>query len=330
MSFVRTLTRDIAPGEMGVTYSHEHIVCRPPYWLERSADDLILESPSRSILDIQDFVNLGGKTIVDATAIDYGRDVPAVAKIAEKTGVHIIGTAGFNKGFLWSAKLPEHLKPIVGDYKTYADWIRESTVDKLTEHVVKEVEAGLEGTGCRAGQVKLGTGYNSITPLEEKTLIAVAQAHKQTKAPVHCHTEAGTMALEQIGLLKREGVEIENVSFGHMDRNLDLYYYEKILSYGGYLCFDGIGKIKYGPESARIEAIMTLCRRGYENRILISHDLARKSYYRHYNYGIGMRFILEKWAPRFAEECAAADLNGKALLAKFLVANPARCFTFKS
>ena len=46
-----------------------------------------------------DFKNLGGKTIVDATAIDYGRDVEAVAEISKKTDIQIIGTAGFNKRF---------------------------------------------------------------------------------------------------------------------------------------------------------------------------------------------------------------------------------------
>ena len=40
---------------------------------------------------------------MDATAVDYGRDVKAVADIARATGVNIIGTAGFNKSFLWSA-----------------------------------------------------------------------------------------------------------------------------------------------------------------------------------------------------------------------------------
>lgn len=329
MQIVRTITKDIKPEEMGLTYSHEHIVCRPPYWAEREEDDLLLDDPSKSELDILDFIKLGGKTIVDATAIDYGRDIEAVAKIAQNTGLQVIATAGFNKSFLWKASLPERLKPIVGNFNTYEEWIRESTHDQLIEHVVKEVESGLEGTAFKAGQVKLGTGYNSITPLEEKTMLVIAAAHKKTKAPLHCHTEAGTMALEQIEILKREGVNLESVSFGHMDRNLDLYYFQQILSHGSYLSFDGMGKIKYAPESARIQMLIELCKKGHEDKLLISHDLARKSYYKHYHYGIGMSFILEKWAPRFVDECNIAGLDGKALLDKFLIYNPAKCFTFK-
>ena len=34
MAFIRTLTGDIKPEELGFTYSHEHIICIPPYWKE--------------------------------------------------------------------------------------------------------------------------------------------------------------------------------------------------------------------------------------------------------------------------------------------------------
>ncbi|WP_024296175.1 phosphotriesterase family protein [Lacrimispora indolis] len=329
MNFVRTIFGDISPEEMGVTYSHEHLLCVPPYWKEKNADDLLLDDPEKTKGDMQDFKDLGGCTIVDATAIDYGRNISGVAELAKELDIQIIATAGFNKSFLWDAKLPEHLIPIVGNYHTYQEWMEQATVDQLTDHVIREVEVGLEGTPYKAGQVKTGTGYNSINPLEVKTIVAIAAAHHETKAPVHLHTEAGTMALEQIEILEREKVDISRVSFGHMDRNLDLYYYEKILSHGGFLSFDGLGKIKYAPESARIHVILELCKRGYEDHLLISHDLARKSYYRNYSYGIGLKFILDKWVPRFIEEADTAGLDGRALADKFLINNPKECFTFR-
>ncbi|GAA0732655.1 phosphotriesterase [Clostridium oceanicum] len=329
MSFIRTLLKDIEPNELGYTYSHEHIVCRPLYWIEKNADDLLLDSPEKSKKDLIEFKNLGGNSIVDATAIDYGRDVDAVAKLAKETGLNIVGTAGFNKAFLWKSRLTSRLKKIVGDFETYEDWIEKSSIDNLVNHVVREVEVGLENTNYKAGQVKFGTGYNSITPLEIKTIRVVSRAHHKTKAPVHAHTEAGTMALQQINILKEEGVNLENVSFGHMDRNLDNYYYNKILETGAYLCFDGIGKIKYAPESHRIEEIIKLCKQGYKDKILISGDMARKSYYKNYSYGLGLSFIIKDWSERFIDEAENAGLDGQKLLNKFFIENPMKCFTFK-
>ncbi|GHT91432.1 phosphotriesterase [Spirochaetia bacterium] len=322
MAFIRLLDRDIAPEELGFTYSHEHIVCVPPHWAEHKEDDLLLDDPEKSAGDLALFKSLGGKTVVDATAVDYGRRVTSVYEISKKTGVQILGTAGFNKGFLWDAKRPDA-------NETFQQWIERSTLNELTDFVIGEVEKGMDGTKLRGGQVKCGTGYNSISPLEEKTVRAVARAQLQTKAPLHCHTEAGTMALEQIAILREEGVELPSVSFGHMDRNPDPWMYRKVAETGAYLCFDGIGKIKYYAESVRTASILQLVRDGFREQILISGDLARKSYYASYNYGIGLGFILSKWIPRFIEEAHDAGFDGKSLVDDFFINNPKKCFSFK-
>ncbi|CEG28743.1 phosphotriesterase family protein [Bacillus sp. B-jedd] len=329
MSFIRTLKSDIQPEELGFTYSHEHIVCRPDYWVQRGEDDLLLDDKEKSKMDVGDFKRHGGKTIVDATAIDYGRDVQAVKEISDETGIQIIGTAGFNKSFLWDARIKEELKPIIGDFETYAEWIDKTPINKLAEFVIREVEEGLEGTPFKAGQVKFGTGYNRISPLEEKTLRAVARAHHETKAPVHSHTEAGTMGLEQLELLKSENVKLQYLSLGHMDRNPDPYYHEQIAKTGAYLSFDGIAKIKYAPESTRIQCILELVKKGYEDQILVSGDTARKTYYKHYDYGLGLEYIIAKWVPRFIDDVNRQGFDGQKLIHKFFVENPARCFSFK-
>ncbi|WP_028273425.1 phosphotriesterase family protein [Atopococcus tabaci] len=329
MAFVRTFFKDMDPSEMGFTYSHEHIVCVPPYWSERQEDDLLLDSRVKSQKDVEDFKENGGQTIVDATAVDYGRRVEDVAEISRETGIHIIGTAGFNKSFLWKADLKPTLKSLVGDYRTYGEWIENASINRLAEFVIREVEEGLEGSAYRGGQVKFGTGYNTISPLEEKTIRAVARAHLETGAPVHSHTEAGTMALEQIEILREEGVNIEYLSIGHMDRNLDPYMHQKVAETGAFLSFDGIGKVKYAPESARIEAILQLVDKGFEDQILVSGDTARKSYYKHYGYGLGLEYIIKKWVPRFKEEADTKGYDGDKLVRKIFVDNPQRCFAFK-
>jgi phosphotriesterase-related protein len=314
---------DIDPEQLGFTYSHEHIVCRPEHWVDCKENDLLLDDPEKSKGDVLLFKQAGGKTIVDATAYDYGRNVKAVRQISKDTGVQIIATAGFNKGILWDAHIPG------SKTMTYAEWIDKTSIEELTDFIVREVEVGIEGTDIRGGQIKFGTSYNIISPLEVKTIRAAARAHHITKAPVHSHSECGTMTLEQIDILKQEGVDLENVSFGHLDRNPDTYNHLKIADTGAFLCFDGIGKIKYGPESMRIGCILELVKRGYSKQILISGDLARKSYYHSYLYGIGLDYIIKKWIPRFIEEADTAGYSGKKLVEDFFINNPKRCFTFK-
>ena len=322
MGFVRLMTGDIAPEKLGFTYAHEHIVCRPGHWLERKEEDLLLDDPEKSRQEVAAAKACGVETLVDATAIDYGRDPQAVYDISMRTGMQVIGTAGFNKGFLWDAKMP-------GENRIYEEWIEGSSVDELTEFVIREVNVGMQETGIKGGQVKFGTGYNSISPLEIKTLRAACRAHLATGAPVHSHTEAGTMALEQLRYLREEGVDPHNVSFGHMDRNPDTYMHLKLADTGAFLCFDGIAKVKYNPESIRIRCILELAKRGYQKQILVSGDTARRSYYHSYSYAVGLPYIKETWAPRLQEEAEHAGINGEQLVQDIFVNNPRECFTFK-
>ena len=81
MAFVRTMRGDIQPEEMGFTYAHEHIVCVPAYWKERGQDDLLLDDPEKSYEEVAAAKRAGIDTIVDATAIDYGRQPQAVYDI---------------------------------------------------------------------------------------------------------------------------------------------------------------------------------------------------------------------------------------------------------
>lgn len=322
MSFIRTMSKDISPNDLGFTYSHEHIVCVPPHWKERSEDDLLLDDVEKSAIEIQELLNAGCKTVVDATCIDYGRDVISVKKIADTVGIQIVATTGFNKGILWDAKVP-------GTDETFAGMIERKSVDDLTKTMVNEVCIGVGDTGIRCGQIKFGTSYNIMTPLEIKTIRAACHAHFETKAPLHSHTENGTMPLKQIKILEEEGVDLHNISFGHMDRNPDPWMHLKIAEKGSFLCFDGIGKIKYAPECVRINCIMELVKHGYQKQVLISGDFARKSYLYHYGYGPGYKSIIEDWVPRFIEEAEEAGFNGKQLIEDFFINNPKECFAFK-
>lgn len=322
MAFVRTINGDIAPQEMGVTYSHDHIYCIPQLWKERGDDDLLLDDAEASEAELRLFARAGGKTIYDATAIDYGRDVATVKRIADEAGVQIIATAGFNKSLMWPGTMND-------GQRTFNEWIGSMSRADLARHVTSEITDGMDGTGIRGGVVKFGTGYNTISDLEVKTVFAALDAHKETGAPIHAHTEMGTMPLEQLDLLKQEGVNPERLTIAHLDRNPDPWVHRKVAETGAFFSFDGITRVKYYPENVRTRCILDLVRAGHEDQIMIGGDIARKTMFASYGKGgLGMGFILEKWRPRFVEEAGEAGFDGTMLLEKFFITNPQRAFSF--
>jgi len=307
VTFVRTIFKDVSPKDLGITHVHEHLVSHPPLWKVKEDPDLLIDDAGKGAMELKNFYISGGRTLVECTAIDYGRDINALIKIAEQVPeVNLIVVTGFN----------------LGSY--YPTWVYKKSLDELVDLLVTEVLKGIEGTRARAGVIKIGTSYNHIMQVEEKTLRAGAKAHIETGAPIISHTSLGTMAHEQIEILKEEGVDLGKVAFSHIDHNLDYWYQRKIAETGAYLVYDCIGKIKYYPDEWRINLMKKLIKTGYAENILISGDMARRSYFKSYGGGPGLGFIITKFIPRLREEGFSREL-----IDKIFIENPARYLAFK-
>ena len=83
-----------------------------------------------------------------------------------------------------------------------------------------------------------------------------------------------------------------------------------------YLGFDQISKEKYYPDAVRIEMIQRLAAEGYGDRILLSGDLARKSYWPSFGfgYGPGLTYILWRFIPWLIEAGASRELVDNLLI----------------
>ncbi len=288
MPVVRTLLGDVPASGIGITYYHEHIVSQPPRFWAGWRPDLVLDDVDAIAREIAEFQALGGSCIVDGSAVDYGRNTPATAEVARRTGCHIVGTAGYNKAPYFP---PE---------------IEQATLDELQAWAERDCREGMDGTAHRAGLLKLGTSYYHMTASEERAARAVCRVQRATGLPLYTHTEAGTFALEQIDLLTEEGVDLERVCIGHLDRNPDRWYLRQIAKRGVFLGFDQISKIKYFPDEVRVERIVELVEAGYGRRILLSGDLARRSYLRAYGGGPGYRYIASVFVPRVVAQLCEA------------------------
>jgi 5-phospho-D-xylono-1,4-lactonase len=306
---IRTVLGDIPPDQLGVTCCHEHLLSRPPPWMARQDPDLCIDDLPAALVEATAYKEAGGEALFEASAIDYGRDAPGLRRISEATGLHIVACGGFNKG-MW-----------------FGDQISAWTDDYLAEHLFREVNDQIGASGVRAGCIKFGTGYNRISRDEERVIRAAARTHKRSGVPLHGHTEVGTMALEQIDILRDEGVELGHVAFAHLLRNPDPWYLEEVARSDAFLCMDGLSKVKYFPESVRVDAILALCDAGFADRILLGGDLARRTDLYAYEGGPGIRFIVSKWAQRFVRFAQWRGLpqdQAEGLIRTFLVENPRR------
>lgn len=310
-AFAITVGGTVAASELGTVYPHEHLLTGPPGDIGETDPDLVLDSRAEVLADLRAFRAAGGRTVVELTTPDYGRDIAGLAALSEASDVHIIATTGLNKA--------RYSSEVVG----------RRSVDELTSWFVGEILEGVGSTGVRCGIAKLGTSLDEIKPTEEAVLRAVARTHLSTGCPVTTHTERGTLPELQLDILSSEGVPLDAVTIGHLDFCDDLDVIRRVAERGAYVEFDQIPKPKYGLEAEIIDRVVVLVGEGHLDRLLLSGDFSRKSYFAHWTEGPGMDYLLTTFRRRLGAALADGGHDSEAVLEALFVTNPRRALSFK-
>ncbi|HKW97030.1 MAG TPA: phosphotriesterase-related protein [Bryobacteraceae bacterium] len=299
---ITTVLGEIAPSEAGVTLSHEHLLC--DLWQMFPSYDNILDDEKLAVSELERYKAAGGGTVVDCTSIGLRRNPEALRRISRAAGVHIVMGTGWYRE------------------KVYPAYVQESLPDELAEFMVGELERGADGTKARAGMIgEIGTERYHITPAQERVFRAAARAQQRTGVAIWTHTtHFGELALEQIALLREEGVPHSRIVISHLGDRRDFSALDKIACTGVYLSIDNIGYEGegYPDDGVRAENVLKLMAGGHLEQIMLSLDVCAKSHLAAYG-GKGYAHVQEKFLPRLR----AAGVTEQQI-AQMTVANPRR------
>ena len=255
----------------------------------------------------------GLRTIVDVSTIDLGRDVAMMEEVSRKSGVNIVAATG------------NHLavpRPF-GDVSP----------DVIAPLYVKEIEEGIEGTGIKAGIIKVASDRGGVTQPQEVVLRAAARAHNRTGTPISTHTwSPDRVGDQQVRILEEEGVDLNRVYIGHSNDDFDMDYLLGLLDKGVWLGLDRYpgGRVPGTPNwEQRTEIAKKLIDAGHRDRIMLSHDYsvpkarhgAEVQEERRRANPDGYSFIARKVLPRL-KELGASDDD----IHQIMVENPRRFF----
>jgi phosphotriesterase-related protein len=300
---VITVLGTILPEQMGLTYTHEHLFLDamdhyPSYEYVIDDEDLIAG-------EVREFTSRGGRTICDVTLDEIGRNPEALVRLAKRAGINILMGCGWYREF------------------GYPKIVAERTSRELAEVLVREIEVGVGDTGVRAGFIgEIGTGRHFVKPAEERVFRAAALAQAQTGVAITTHTTRwGTLALEQIAMLREFGADLSRVIIGHLGDRIGVRHLLPLAAQGVYIEVDNIGYLDYQPEWVRADNVAALVKEGFGARVLLSEDICSL---RHLKYagGKGYGYLLEVFVPLLRERGVTEEQ-----LQQILVANPARVFS---
>ena len=284
MSFVRTVLGDIAPVEMGLTYSHEHIIIEESYPTEQNPL-FLLNDVDKVSEELQHFYDLGGRTMVDTMPINCGRNVLKLAEVARRTGVQIIMPTGIHLEIYYP---PNHWR-----YHYSEDQITQLIIDDIRWGVDRHDYGGpiVERTEYKAGMIKLATGDEPISPHQEKIFRAVVNAHRATGAPILTHTNYGRHALAQAQLFDRLGADLNHVVLSHVDRYQDVDHQREVLHTGVRVEYDSAFRWKKEETNWTYRFLQELLPE-FPHQITMGMDAAKHSYWRSYGGEPGLDFLL--------------------------------------
>lgn len=308
-------------GSLGVVDAHEHLFLRSPALRDQDFDD-----PARAAQEVREAQATGLASFVEMTPIGLGRRPDLLRELSAATGAPIVAASGYHRDAHYPA----------------GHWVHAATADELEARVVADIERGMhvrdwlaEDGGpesvaaataggrldaARAGAIKGGASYQRVSRSERTRLEACGRAARRTGVALLVHAEVGTCGHEIVDLLEATGLPADRILLAHLDRNPDAELHLELAARGVTLEYDTIGRIKYRPDSQLLELIEAVAAGGALDRIVLGLDLGMREYFRAWDGGPGLRYLMTSFVPRLRRRLGddAAD--------RILVANPARVY----
>lgn len=264
MPTIETATGPIDSASLGRVLMHEHVFIISPEMQHNVPEDWGDEETrlADAATRLQELKSAGIDAILDPTALGLGRYIPRIGVLAARIDLKILVATGlytFNElPHYWGRRTPGS---------------GPNGSDPMVNLFVRDIVEGIAGTGIKAAVIKCATDRPGMTPGVERVLRACAQAHRATGAPITTHTNAAQRrGLEQQEIFRSEGVDLSRVVIGHCGDSDDLGYLEELIANGSILGMDRFGIDGYLPTAQRVAVVAELCKRGYADRMVLSHD----------------------------------------------------------
>ncbi len=246
---IPTVTSEILPSQMGTTSVHEHI----PLNFEPGHR---AKSMAFAISELKKAKENGLQTIIEVSPT---RDAAGIREVSLATGVNVVCCTG---------------------YYVLTKEQQSLTVEECENHMISEIEEGIQGTSIRPGVIKVAAKGLPITPAEKNVLIAAAHVQKRYKLPICTHAVSGCAEQQQI--LDEAGADLNHVYFSHVEATFgwsgrkveqEIDYLESVVKKGSMLSFNNFGNWNHTKPEDLALIIRELTKRGYDDRMVATMDL---------------------------------------------------------
>lgn len=253
---IMTVLGTVPAAQLGAALPHEHITT-DFIGAEKLPQPRYRRDPAVSTIlpHLKALQDRGASALFECTPNHIGRDVVLLERLSRESGLHIVTNTGYYAA-VGNKFLPQHAF--------------EESADELAARWLAEWEEGIDGTGVRPGFIKLGVEQGKLPPLHEKLARAAARLHRASGLTVCIHTGDGEAALDELRILREEGLAPEAFVWVHAQNDPGPIQQE-VARQGGWVSLDGYSLRRGNPERY-LKMLLALARHDLLRRVLISHD----------------------------------------------------------
>lgn len=270
MNFVNTVLGPIAPRELGVTLLHESLLSVVPgaqYAYDIDFDraeifDAIAEK-------LNAFKAAGGKTVVDASGMFHGRDLPLYEALSKSTGVNIVASTGLGpEDNLGGYFLTPQTNPPT-------PWPAEKFEDLFGKEITEGMVRPRLERRASAGLVAVKADHRGISATEVSLVKGAARAANTNGLTLSI--AFGSDAVAEVEHALAEGISPNRVVVSGVDRtSVSSEVALQLASKGVYVGIDNVGhnSSEFKTDSQRVELVIELISAGHLENIVISSNSA--------------------------------------------------------
>jgi phosphotriesterase-related protein len=250
-----TVTGEVAADQLGKMLPHEHILVDFVGADQVSPDRYDADEAFEVMLPfVKKAKEAGCQAIAECTPAYLGRDPKLLQRLSKATEVKFFTNTGYY-GARQGKFLPEH---------AYLE-----SAGELAKRWTTEWKDGIEGTDVRPGFIKIGVDGGPLPDVNRKLVQAAARCHLKTGLTIAGHTGDGKAALEQVDVLRKEGVSPSAWIWVHAQNERNSEVHLRVARAEGWVEFDGVG-----PNSIdrHVELVGTMRNAGLLDHVLVSHD----------------------------------------------------------
>ncbi len=252
---VISVTGNVPLSKVDISLSHEHLLVdfigaekySRARWNEEVAFNKILPY-------LKEVKEAGVQTLFDCTPNYLGRDAKLLRRLSVASNVRIVTNTGLYGG---------------SDNKYLPAYAFTESAQQLAQRWITEFEKGIDGTQVLPGFIKTSVNPATLSDISKKLITAAAITHKATGLTIASHTGPAIAALEQLKILKQQGVRPDAFIWVHAQNEKQNQKFIDLAILGAWVSLDGVNEDNI---QWYVDVLSLLKKENLLHRVLISHD----------------------------------------------------------